>query len=502
MHIESILHAPSATAVLALALAGTGIVHDATLAQPCLPYEQLMAADGDDKEFFGGSVATRDGIVAVGASRHQISSDATGAVYLFDAATGQSMAKVLANDGEDRDLFGSSVALSDGRLVVGAPGDDDLADGAGSAYIFDVNSGTQLVKLVADDGGQFHAFGTSVDISGDHVVVGASGHRSAYVFDAMTGEQLLRLEPSFTGAVFGFSVAIDGTKAIVGDHLADINGSDSGAASVFDVLTGTEIAVIDPNDPDVGDLFGLSVDIEGGVVVASCVGDGPSRGAAYAFDAATGQQLFKMLRTDPSNQQSFGSPVAIGDGVALVGADSDDDPFTNAGSAYIFDASTGQQLTKLQPDNLTTSDRFGTALAVGNNTAVVGADFFGEPLAETGAAFLFDVDTCAPRFQLEIFGNCPGEIEVVISNATPNGLVALEYSLFSGSFIIPDIFQCAGTRVNIGLPLLPGSPIMTTADNNGTAVITGNVGLGACSRLHMQAINVADCQTTNVGIVE
>lgn len=500
MHIRSVLR--SSTAATAVGVTAACIIApDATLAQPCLPYEQIVAADGDDKEFFGGSVATRDGIVAVGASRHEIGSVETGATYLFDAATGQSLRKVLANDGEDRDLFGSSVALSDGRLVVGAPGDDDLADGAGSAYIFDANTGTQLIKLLAGDGGRFHSFGTSVDISGDHVVVGASGNRSAYVFDAATGEQLFKLEPSATGAVFGFSVAIDGTKVVVGDHLADINGGDSGAAYVFDVLTGTQIAVIEPNDPEAGDLFGLSVDIEGGVVVAGCVGDGPSRGAAYAFDATTGQQLFKMLRTDPENQESFGDPVAIGDGVVLVGADSDDDPLTNAGSAYIFDASTGEQLTKLQPGNLTTSDRFGTALAVGDNTAVVGADFFGEPLAETGAAFLFDVDTCAPRFELEIFGTCPGEIEVVISNATPNGLVALEYSLFSGSFIIPDIFQCAGTRVDIGLPLLPGSPIMTTADSSGTAVITGNLGLGACGRLNMQAINVADCQTSNVGIV-
>src|SRR5262249_57679121 len=86
--------------------------------------------------------------------------------------------QLIAADGAANDGFGFSVALSGDTMMVGAGGDDIGANAdQGSAYVF-VRSGgvwTQRQKLTAADGAAGDAFGISVAISGDTVVVGAHG---------------------------------------------------------------------------------------------------------------------------------------------------------------------------------------------------------------------------------------------------------------------------------------------------------------------------------------
>jgi len=109
-------------------------------------------------------------------------------------------AKLTASDGAAADNFGFSVAISGDTVVVGAPFDDIRANrGQGSAYVFVKPGGgwagalTESAKLIASDGAAGDNFGFSVAISGDTVVVGASGDTigantdqgSAYVFGSV-----------------------------------------------------------------------------------------------------------------------------------------------------------------------------------------------------------------------------------------------------------------------------------------------------------------------------
>ncbi len=72
--------------------------------------------------------------------------------------------------------------------MVGARPDDENGSDSGSAYVFGWN-GSQWVetKLVASDAASFDNFGTAVAVSRDRVVVGALGddsfRGSVYVFD-------------------------------------------------------------------------------------------------------------------------------------------------------------------------------------------------------------------------------------------------------------------------------------------------------------------------------
>jgi hypothetical protein len=115
---------------------------------------RLSASDGGTVTYFGDSVAIDGDLVIVGA-RSALDSDGvpSGAAYVFQHqpdGTWAEVAKLLASDGDEYDYLGCAVALSDGVVLVGARGDDDLADRSGAAYLFAVAEATPGCDPVLD----------------------------------------------------------------------------------------------------------------------------------------------------------------------------------------------------------------------------------------------------------------------------------------------------------------------------------------------------------------
>jgi hypothetical protein len=116
-----------------------------------------------------------DGNTAIVASRYDDDAvKSSGSAYLFDVDTGKERFKIVADDQDPNDHFGSSVSVSGGLAVIGAVNDEAVGIYAGSAYLFDVHTGKQITKLNAEDGGYFDQFGHAVAIDGNTVVVGAT----------------------------------------------------------------------------------------------------------------------------------------------------------------------------------------------------------------------------------------------------------------------------------------------------------------------------------------
>ena len=97
--------------------------------------------------------------------------------------------KLTASDAAEGDYFGASVAISGNTAIVGATFDDDAGLSSGSAYLFDVTSGSERLKLAASDAAEEDWFGRGVGISEGTAIVGArynddAGSRSgsAYLF--------------------------------------------------------------------------------------------------------------------------------------------------------------------------------------------------------------------------------------------------------------------------------------------------------------------------------
>lgn len=311
-----------------------------------LQLTRLEDPHADAGDAFGFSVSISDALAALGAPA---ADDEAGSVSLFDALSGARLHALTPDDAESFDRFGHAVALSGNLLAVGAPGDDDRAQNAGAAYIFDASTGAQLRKLIATDGQLEDALGMSIAIHENLVAVGApfdndngSESGSVYLFDATTGAQLHKLTAD-DGAfqdLFGWSVAIDDDLVAIGAHSKDAAGVDSGAAYLFDALTGLQLDRYTPLDAQPGDWFGWSVDLEGRFLIAGARNDhvwGLSSGSASVFDIQTGQPLYRLLPNDGAEGDFFGASVAIDGGVLACGAYLDDDHGIASGSAYLYD---------------------------------------------------------------------------------------------------------------------------------------------------------------------
>jgi len=367
---------------------------------------KILPTDGAEENSFGVAIDTDNGLVVVGSYYDDDNGYHSGSAYVFDAATGVQIVKLLPSDGQPVDQFGVSVAIDSGVVVVGAYLHDDNGSNVGAAYLFDALTGVQLAKLLPADSPPTGLFGWSVAIGNGMAVVGAFGDDtngdtagSVYVFDVATGNQLSKLVSNDTaeGDRFGYSVAIDNGIVAVGASLDDDNGVSSGSAYLFDASTGAQIRKLLASDGAEGDFFGRAVGFADGLVVVGSHGDddfGDFSGSAYIFDAATGNQLAKLLPSDGAAGDDFGSALSISDGVVLVGARLKDDLGNGSGAAYLFDASTGAQISKLLASDGAQLDQLGESVSIDNGTVAIGAIWDADNGFFAGSSYIFSVASC------------------------------------------------------------------------------------------------------------
>jgi len=331
----------------------------------------LTASDAEDLDYFGRSVAISGDYVVVGADYADGAGTDCGAAYIFARnqdgpdAWGE-VAILTASDAQDGDNFGFTVAISGDYAVVGAHKEDgDAGTDRGAAYVFDRNSGVP-------------------DSWGEVAILTAS--------DAEDGDE------------FGFSVAISGDYAVVGARKEDGDaGTDRGAAYVFDRNSGGpdawgEAVILTASDAEDGDEFGCSVSIGGDFVVVGADhkdGEGTDRGAAYVFDRnqdgpdAWGEAVI-LTASDAEDNDQFGWSVAISSDSVVIGAPYEGDVGVDLGAVYVFHRTTGT-LWKLTAAGAEDGDRFGYSVSVSINGdyVVVGAPFEDSTGTDLGVLYIF-----------------------------------------------------------------------------------------------------------------
>jgi hypothetical protein len=166
-------------------------------------------------------------------------------VFVRSGSTWSLQQEITAADGTVNDFFGGSVALDGDTAIVGRGGllGQQGVSQQGKAYVF-FRTGTlwsqQQPTLTAADGVVDDAFGASVAVSGDTAVVGAmsafqiTGANKAYLFvragSTWSQQQALTAANVAVGDAYGTSVALSGDTMVVG---APITASLQGAAYVF-----------------------------------------------------------------------------------------------------------------------------------------------------------------------------------------------------------------------------------------------------------------------------
>jgi uncharacterized protein YciU (UPF0263 family) len=341
----------------------------------------------------------------------------------------QQVAQLTGKEGPYRDKFGKSVAMSsDGSTVlVGAiegRGPENEGFGMGAAYVFNRSDGEwqETARLNATDGDDGDEFGRAIALSddGQTAIIGApsdrysnaSGVGSAYIFDRIdSGWQqtaTLAADDRDRGDRFGSSVALsgDGSTAIAGAVLdEDPHGEYAGSAYVFE-RSGDwqQTAKLVAEDGSEKDNFAASVAVsgDGGMATIGATGnensDGVPAGAVYVFERSDDwQQKTKLTLEDVTFSDRLGTAITMsanGDTV-FIGNSGDQNPAgVNTGSAYVFEQNGDwQQTAKLSAEDGDSNDYFGDSISVssGGGTVIVGARGDDRPdVEDTGSAYVFE----------------------------------------------------------------------------------------------------------------
>ncbi|MCB1063804.1 MAG: hypothetical protein KDN20_12885 [Verrucomicrobiae bacterium] len=310
--------------------------------------------------------------------------------------------------------FGTSVAITNRWIVVGDPGHGERGIEAGAVHIYRATNGSYVRRVSGSDTEAGDQFGASIAVFGNLLLVGAperdeAGFFSgaAYLFNLATGKQIAKLVSPTPAADdrFGAAVTLSDSLAVVGAPGADGGVADSGAIFVFDTKTGAILTYstsaglpnqpFQPLDSSANDEFGQSLSLCGNLIYVGAPGAASDAGKVYLFDVTTGVRIRTLTNPGGANAARFGETVSFNGGKVVIGAPNDDEIASMAGAAYLFNGTTGIQEFKFKDSAGQIGDTMGSSVSLSGNLALVGSQFAQGQQLGTGAAFLFDVTSGA-----------------------------------------------------------------------------------------------------------
>jgi len=279
----------------------------------------------------------------------------------------------------------------EGNLIIDASVDN------GDGIVMDLEV---INKIVSSSPVAYHYYARSVGVSNSKIIVGAhmdgiDGLTTGivHVYD-LDGSNEIIIAPSDGSAGDGFGEAVDisETHIIVGAYSNDDNGVKAGVAYIYDIDGSNEIKIT-PSDTIAGDEFGRFVAISNNkIVIGSHANDdrGSSSGCAYLYDL-DGTNEIKLIPSDSATASHSGYSVAISDTKVVVGAYGDDDAGANTGAAYLYDLDGTNEIKIVSSDNAG-ADYFGRNVGISNNKVIIGTHADDDYGSASGAAYLYDLD--------------------------------------------------------------------------------------------------------------
>ena len=311
---------------------GRAYIYDLASATPAVPVMTLHNPSPAEHDDFGHSVAISGARAVIGAPYDDTSGPEAGSAYVYDltSATPETPVLTLNNPGPEvvstfGEAFGINVAIDGTRVAIGARFDNYTSNRVGTVFVYDLTGATPAVPLQVlrnPSSSGFDDFASSLAISGTRVLAGAFQYGEqigrvmyrrgrAYLFELASETPTvpaLTIESPFAGSGaiddppgtattgvfeswFGRSVAISGTRLVIGTSV-DVNGVDgAGTAFLYDRMSpspGTPVATLSSPRRNRYENFGNAVAIDGGTVAIGAPGNstnGYDRGAVFVFGA-------------------------------------------------------------------------------------------------------------------------------------------------------------------------------------------------------------------------
>jgi len=449
----------------------------------------IQNADNENYDRFGYAVDIDGDYIVVGAygedddvnGNNNLSK--AGSAYIFKNSAGiwTQTQKIIANDRASNDEFGWSVAINGNTLVVGAHLEDEDENGlntiyhAGSAYIFELNTGTGVWS------------------QSQKIVGGSRAADLTYPNGGNAGEDVSDL--------FGHSVAISGDYLVVGslnhdwDETNTISTLNGGAIYIFEKNLGiwSEMKKIVNSDVQISDRFGATVSIDSNFIAAGSYSEDysltgtnymPNSGAVYICKRDAGgnwTEQQKLVAPTRNTGDRFGWSVALDSVFLIVGANEDNDnrnetnPLVDAGAAHIFKRNnatgTYSHLQKLDASDRDSLDLFGNAVGLEGTTIIIGAleqDFNTQhidSMSNAGATYFYSEITCPTITNNQNLTICNGQSITIGTNTynlagiyqdtltSVNGcdsILTTNLSVTNGFEITQNVNICYGETYSIG----------------------------------------------------
>ena len=315
-------------------------------------------------DILGSAVAVHGTTLVVSAT--DPTSGGAGSVYVFErvAAGWVETQRLVASDGAPQDDFGRNVDVHGDWIAVAAPyHDGEFIPAIGAVYLFQRVGGSWVeVSKISNEGNSygFDLFGTSMDLDDGRIVIaapntnaGSTNNGRAELYDLTGGSWTFRQwiqppdwqEPNLH---YGAGVALDGERMVVTSPTGGYFGF--GMLDLWERNTNGTYSLIErvfPKDVeavDWGVAVGSSVAMSGDTIVSGSAHLAPfdGQGALHVvreLDIGV-VPLERLTPPGAADGDGFGWSVAVHLGTAIVGAPWDDDLGVNSGAAWIVDTTT------------------------------------------------------------------------------------------------------------------------------------------------------------------
>lgn len=312
--------------------------------------KQVLSASAS----FGYCIAINDNQVFVGDNGQDINSQpSVGKVYVFDydPSTGlmSNMTSIIHSDWNMIDLFGSSLAVYNNYLFVGAMNKENQNNiNTGALYIFkkdNIGNWVQNLKIAPNNGSNGDMFGSYISVSHDSIAISSikydqpnisdAGTVYVYKFDISNNSvslinQLFSSTP-VSNEYFGRSLKFRNGEIITGAPHTPGNGS----VYCFRVEQGQFVfkqKLIGDHYTSILNCFGLSLDFNNNNLFIGNYTESPENGSVYVYSRVNRVSDWQFKKKETNQCYSlynsgFGASIAADENNILIGAVSSNVPF-------------------------------------------------------------------------------------------------------------------------------------------------------------------------------
>ena len=306
--------------------------------------QKLVGPSGSPKDEFGTSVAIYNDIAVVGApGKTVLGETSAGSVYVYKrtGTTWNLLQTLISTNPQTDDVFGQCIAVSNGKIAVGAPlMDYNGLVNSGSVFLYEYLSGQySLVKqfkaqLPITDG----EFGSALAMQNDRVAIGYPKYNTAaegrigsvnvFTYQPASGawtEAIILAQHLQNGMKFGAALDMDGDSIIIGAPNYDIifgsnvEKNDIGKVEVYRLVSDSWMPVWHYDEIQIPDnRLGYRVAIhDRHLMVAGKGFHGTENTVLYERPGDYGIKYFKS----PYNPMSgFGQAIAIDGKTFIIGS--------------------------------------------------------------------------------------------------------------------------------------------------------------------------------------